>query len=348
MHDYVVSTTYLKLLANEPALIKVLRATTGDEYLNWLESDFVYGNDIQAIFEAFNQAGLDSWVMKFGNYIDSTTHGPLGFTVLSAPNLFTALQVFTEYSGIRTTAYTSQLEQRAERLTITATDRTGSELTGRWLIETSMKVTQRLIENLMAHPLGNQALIRFAHPAPSYARKLQYYFNIPCEYEAGENSFSIPASWGQIPSPLADADAFRTNLNKCKQLKHALSPGSDVLESVQIKLDNFFNDCISGETSPDKVPSLGTLARELDTSPRTLARHLEQQHTSYKRELETVRKTQATHLLLNTHLRIADIAYHLAYQEPANFIRAFKSWFHTTPTQWRREASKNNTPKVHF
>ena len=348
MHDYLLSTTYLKVLLNEPELIQVLQQTTGDAYRQWFDRDYVHRADIQPVFEAFDKAGLDSWVMKFGDRLDSTTHGPLGFAVLSAPDLRTALSVFTKYSDIRTTAYTSELLESSDRLAITAVDRTGSELVGRWLIETGMKVTQRLIENLMAHPLGDHALIRFAYPEPHYAARLQDYFQIPCEYNAEQNSISIPASWGQVMSPLADVGAFNTNLAKCKELQHALSPSSDVLESVQIKLETFFNDCASNEVRPTKLPSLSTLAQSLAMSPRTLSRRLEQKHSSYKHELEAARKAQAINLLLNTHFRIADIAYYLAYQEPANFIRAFKNWFQVTPTQWRRNPSRVETPKTHY
>ena len=72
-------------------------------------------------------------------------------------------------------------------------------------------------------------------------------------------------------------------------------------------------------------------------SPRTFARHLEKHNSSYRKILEEVRQQQACTLLKSTHLSVADIAARLGYLESANFIRAFKTWFSCSPTQWRRE-----------
>lgn len=339
--DYLIATTYLKLLLNEPDLIQVLQRTIGDNYIELFDHEYVQGAQIQAVFEAFADAGLDSWVLKFGQSMGSAAHGPLGFAVLSAPNLLRSLEVFTDYSSIRTTAYSSNLVARDQRLFLIAEDKTGSPLISRWLIENGMRAAQRLIENVMAHPLGNNALVRFAHPTPGYASKLRDYFQIPIEFNAGENSFSIPASWGQIPSPLSDPGTFQSNLNKCKELKHALHRTPDVLESVRITLDQFFNDCIAGNKRPSQLPTLNRLANSYALSPRTFARKMELHGSSYKHELEAQRCKHARALLENTHLKIADIAYFLGYQEPANFTRAFKNWFNTTPKQWRQALNKH-------
>ncbi len=344
--DYLISTTYLKLLLNEPDLVEILRRTIGDSAHDLstqelLAQDYLHSEQAQPIFEAFAAAGLESWLLKFGQRLGSTTHGPLGFAVLSAPNLRTALEVLSDYAQIRTTAYSHQLLERDNRLYIIAHDHTESPLIGRWLIETGMHVAQRLIENVMAHPLGDNALIRFAHAAPDYSTKLQAYFNVPIEYAADENSFSIPASWGQLPSPLSDPGTFESNLNKCKEINSKLGRTPNLLESVQIKLDHFFIDSIAGLARPRDLPTLNSLATEFALSSRTFARRLEELGSSYQQELAEHRQKHAKALLLNTHLRVADIAYYLAYQEPANFTRAFKSWFATTPKLWRQRCGNN-------
>ena len=341
--DYIVSTTYLRLLLHHPELIEALELASAGSFKEWLSQDYVTRDQIEPVFEAFSASGLESWVMKFGDSLDSTTHGPLGFTVLSAPNLKSSLKVFCDYSCVRTTAYESKLRETAKLLSITAVDTTESELVGRWMLEAGMKAAQRLIENLMGHPLRDNALIRFKHAPPKYADALSNYYQIPCEYLAEENSFSIPASWGNIPSPLADSGAYFTNLAKCKELKHQIVDQHDVLTVVRFRIEKFFNDCLTGSQRPRELPSLADLAESLALSPRTLARRLEANNSSYKKELEYARQKQAKHLLKSSHMRIADIAYYLGYQEQANFIRAFKQWFDTTPSQWRRSLSSNNT-----
>jgi len=346
--DYLISTTYLKVLLNEPGLIQALQDTVGEDYLELFSEEYVSGADIEPVFQTFADAGLDSWVIRFGERLGSTTHGPLGFAALTAPDLDTALRVFTDYASIRTTAYSSQLVEMDKRLHLVASDQTGSDLVGRWLIEVGMRVAQGLIENIMAHPLGNNALIRFSMPEPSYADELRSYFQIPCEFNAPENSFSIPSSWAGIPSPLSDPGTFQSNLSKCKELLQALNQSPNVLQAVQLALEQFFDNCVAGNARPSNMPTLNSLASKLALSPRTLARRLEQHGSSYKNELERVRRKHATHLLKNTHLRIADIAYYLAYQEPANFTRAFKNWFNSSPNTWRRGPKNIDSEEISY
>lgn len=341
-NEYVVATTYLKLLINEPELLSVLHSTFGSSYTELFDTEYVSGKDLQPIFNAFSNAGLESWVIKFGAQLGSATHGPLGFAILSAPNLKAALRVLTDYSSIRSTAYNSELIERDNRLLVTAVDQTHSNLVGRWLIEAGIRVTQRLVESIMAHPCGQHAAIQFAYSRPNYADKLDRYYAVKCQYDCAENSFSIPASWGQISSPLSDPGTYRSNLAKCQQLKQSRSQNLSTLETVQFRFDQFFNECYSGSCKPRELPNLESLASELALSPRTFARRLSEQNSSYKKVLEQARRKQAQDLLLNTHLNIADIAYYLAYQESANFIRAFKVWFKTTPTCWRKLSNKTN------
>ncbi len=339
-NDYVIATTYLRLLLNEPDLKAVLEDTFGPRYTELFGAEYLTGSQLQPVFEAFSNAGLDSWVIKFGGQLGSETHGPLGFAVLSAPHLKAALKVLTNYSGIRSTAYRSELLERDQRLVVTAIDNTQSDLAGRWLIEAGIRITKRLVENIMTHSCGDHARIRFAYPSPSYAKKLDEYYGVTCEYGTDENSFSIPASWGQIASPLSDPGTYRTNLAKCQQLKQAQHQNLSPLETVQFRFDQFFNECHAGTCQPKELPRLECLANELALSPRTFARRLHDQDSSYKKALEQARRKQATDLLLNTHLNIADIAYYLGYQETANFVRAFKVWFKITPTCWRKLSNK--------
>jgi len=60
--------------------------------------------------------------------------------------------------------------------------------------------------------------------------------------------------------------------------------------------------------------------------------------TSYKAILEDVRRTLAADYLLNSKMSVASIAFRLAYGDPSNFGRAFRSWFGISPGQYRAHA----------
>ena len=79
-----------------------------------------------------------------------------------------------------------------------------------------------------------------------------------------------------------------------------------------------------------------TLSPEADR--RTLIRRLKRGATSYKAILEDVRRTLAVDFLLHSEMSVASIAYRLAYHDPSNFGRAFRSWFGISPGQYRARA----------
>ncbi len=342
--DYYVATNYVKLLLNSPDLVNALEQMFGDSYADLLQTEYIYGAQLQPVFKLLAAQGLDSWALRFGSKLGTITHGPLSFAALSAPDLLTALTVLADYSMVRSSAYSSQLIKRDTQLAFIMTDQTGSDLVGRWLIEVGMQIILRLIETVMTHSVGNHVSIKFAHAAPSYAKELDAHYQAKCVYQAGEYSLTLPSSWGQVSSPLSDAGSFSTNLAKCKEIKHLMAGKLSLAESVRFKLEHFFNECLAGSKQPSSLPTRQDLASNFALSPRTFARRLERQQSSYKIELERVRKSHSQRLLSETHFSIGDIAYYLAYQEPANFTRAFKCWFGVTPNSWRRqprEAVKN-------
>ncbi|MFT5573653.1 MAG: AraC-like DNA-binding protein [Cryomorphaceae bacterium] len=338
-----ISSTYLKILARgNQQLISELRNALGPKADELLESEYIYGDNINRVFSAFETQGVDSLLLRYGRHLDVASHGPLGFSVLTAPDLKTAMQVLEEYMHIRSSVYRCEFTVVDDRAEFIGHDLTGEAIAGRWLIEIGLNVVQRLIESVMAHPLGENARISFAYAKPAYAQELEDFYNVGCDFNAAKNMVSFPASWCRINSPFYDPQAFRSNIAKCRDLKLTLEGNSLPHEFITLKFNYYFTARLAGETTARELPSLEGLASQLHMSTRTLTRRLKQRKTSYKRLLEQARQIQAIYLLENTHLPIADVAYNLAYQEPANFVRAFKTWFDTTPAAWRRTPTKTN------
>lgn len=336
-----LSTTYLKLLRTDPGLMALLKATFGSEFERLIQADYLFNEDIQKIFNAALSIGINSWLLHFGSKIPVASHGPLGFAVLSAPDLHTAMNTLIDFTLIRSSMYEGEFRQVGNRIQLIYHEQTGEPLIGRWLIESGLHVAQSLIETVMSHPLGDNATLSFAYSEPSYAKQLAEFYGVKCEFNAPHNMLSIPASWSLISSPLSDPQTFSSNVQKCQELKHQLSHADDVVETAKIEFSRFFNERISGNTLAKDLPSLDSLAGIHFCSSRTYARKLAEHQQSYKNLLEESRRDLAVDLLSSTHLSIADIALALAYQEPANFVRAFKTWFDTTPGAWRKRPTTN-------
>ena len=332
-----LSNTYLKILvqANE-SLVTSLEVALDFSITELLSNTLINGDDIDHIFMLFHKYGLDSWILRYGNQFGIASHGPLGFAVLSAPNLGTAIQVAADYSITRLSFFDCELAEENNRSEYRFKSKTNNRLTERWMVESGIHVVKQLIETIVAHPVGDNAKICFTYPEPDYKKELEDFYGVTCEFESDKNAISIPSSWCQIRSPLSDQATFKSNLRKCQELKLALSNEQKIVDSVRLTLSQHFEN---QSNDFQDIPSLSSLAAEKHMTPRTFSRRLKEQGYSYKELLEEVRQQQVAQLLKNTHLSIADIGMRLGYQEPASFIRAFKTWYQCTPTQWRKQKS---------
>ena len=83
-------------------------------------------------------------------------------------------------------------------------------------------------------------------------------------------------------------------------------------------------------------PTQEAIAAAMHLTTRTLIRRLKKEGSAYKEILEELRRDYAQTLLGNARLTVADISVLLGYREPANFGRAFRRWFGSSPAHWRR------------
>lgn len=78
-------------------------------------------------------------------------------------------------------------------------------------------------------------------------------------------------------------------------------------------------------------------ARKFNISPSTLKRRLKDSGTSFNKISTNIKMNMARQMLRNPSLSINEISYYLGYGKPSAFFRAFKSYFHTTPDQFRKD-----------
>ncbi|MBS2031983.1 MAG: AraC family transcriptional regulator ligand-binding domain-containing protein [Deltaproteobacteria bacterium] len=116
------------------------------------------------------------------------------------------------------------------------------------------------------------------------------------------------------------------------------------LEEVRIRVvPSFIREQLASMLGK-QAPTLSRLAVKLRMSTRTLQRRLEQSDTNFHELLDAVRAEKATHLLDTTVLPIDEVSAQLGYSSPRAFLRAFRRWTSTTPTQWRRRGDVLRAP----
>jgi AraC-like DNA-binding protein len=86
---------------------------------------------------------------------------------------------------------------------------------------------------------------------------------------------------------------------------------------------------------PTRDCNTGTVAYCLGLSKRSLQRKLQEERTTFQRQLDAVRAELAIGYLQKSQLSLTDIGELLGFAEAAVFSRTFRRWFGVTPSQWR-------------
>jgi AraC-like DNA-binding protein len=87
---------------------------------------------------------------------------------------------------------------------------------------------------------------------------------------------------------------------------------------------------------PGDLPEFEALAGELNMTPITLRRRLQDEGESYQSLKDQLRRDLAITYMSHTDRSVRDIALELGFAEPSAFHRAFKKWTGTAPGAYRR------------
>jgi AraC-like DNA-binding protein len=80
---------------------------------------------------------------------------------------------------------------------------------------------------------------------------------------------------------------------------------------------------------------VGSVAKDLGTSLRTLQRRITAEGTTFRRILDEARQELVRQYLADPEIGISETAFLLGYQDANSFYRAFRTWEGTTPAHWR-------------
>lgn len=108
------------------------------------------------------------------------------------------------------------------------------------------------------------------------------------------------------------------------------------LQQVDNSITNQVRNLIHKEL-PNGNLSEEMVAEKLHMSSRSLQRKLNEEKTSYQSLLTEVRKELALGYIRSSQLSLNEISYLLGFNNQANFTRAFKNWFESSPTHYRQQ-----------
>jgi AraC-like DNA-binding protein len=173
----------------------------------------------------------------------------------------------------------------------------------------------------------------FAHSEPSntaeYARAFagaKLKFDAPCY------GFSFDAELADAPLVSADTALHAAHCEHLEFLQARLwEPRSFALRVREL---------IACELRRGR-PTSWDVARQLQISRRTLVRRLNSEGTSFKSQLDELRRQLALSLVARTQPSLMEITTLLGFSQVQAFHRAFRRWTGQTPMQYRDSAQQN-------
>ncbi len=168
--------------------------------------------------------------------------------------------------------------------------------------------------------------LRIGSPGPAAEAKAARLLRSNVQYLQSQNEIVGPAAWTGLPVPNADDRLLRVLEAYANDILQRRHRRQDFAASVEEQILRQFQ---TGDVAA------GDIATALGVSPRTLARRLQAEGTSFTRVLEQLRRRLAETYLRDTRFKITEIAYLLGYADTAAFGHAFRRWHDRSPSHYR-------------
>lgn len=245
-----------------------------------------------------------------------SSHGFLGFAAMTAETVRDALELAVKYSAIRTSAIRLALVTEGDTTQLVIEERIDLGTLREFVVLALLVGIWQLGAELTGKPPDGYAECAFA--APPYAGPVAERIRF------GRAANRLVFATALLDTKLRTRDMVATKLaiEQCERELASTNDG-ELAAKIRAMLD------------ADPAIDLPAVARTLHLSTRTLKRRLADQHTTFSKLRDDLRKARALLLVDNRTLSIGEVATRLGYTELPNFTRAFRKWTGVTPMAYR-------------
>jgi AraC-like DNA-binding protein len=175
----------------------------------------------------------------------------------------------------------------------------------------------------------------------------------PLTFQHASVSYERPPHWEMYRTMLGcdvefDADAPSITVDRDYMASTIITSNEPVLAMKERQCRKILQKCQSQYSISERIhtilmqtlpnlPSLESMAEELNMSRSTLYRRLQDEDYCYQTIIADFRRDQAMQHLKQTDLTICEIAEKLGFSDDSNFRRAFKKWTGTSPSEVRED-----------
>lgn len=254
-----------------------------------------------------------------------TSHGMVGFGLLSCANVAQAIALGERYLPLRLPMIAMALTSDGATAAIEVTETVPTGAVQQCLLDLFLVGLSRMAPALTNHRSRPEDVeLWFDQEEPDYYAR--YADRLPpSRFGMGTNQIRFPASDLSLGPATANAVTVSIVEARCRRELEQIGFHQDLVVQVRAALRQQLG----------RPSDLETIAAQLMMSGRTLRRRLAEEGTSFRRQVESVRRQEAIRLLENTGLSVAQIAERVGYTDVSSFSRAFVKWTSTTPGAYR-------------
>jgi AraC-like DNA-binding protein len=328
----LVPSSYSRIIARELGLqereLPQLIRETGLASTIFMAGDKSHINAIQQMQILENAMRISDdpeFGLRLGRRLQPASHGPIGYLVLSSPDVQSALEAFATYLPLRLPFSEVNITSDQEWLVCTLSLKiTPSTEVKRVLHECFALMLQAIVETVLGQHLEG-AHITLDHPEPSYYSRYSNYFHVPVEVSQAENTFKIPIDLAHISNISGHSDTYTIAQELCLKLLEKM-PSANLSVSDQVRRLLL--------SSPMGSLLMNNVANAMYITRRTLTRRLEKEGTSYREITERLGAELAARHLLDSDMTVESVATLLGYYDTAAFRKAFHRWYGKSPSEY--------------
>lgn len=332
--EFFIPTSYTRIIARELALqekdlAQLLRGTglSSDILLTAKDTYVSAVQQMQILKNALSISSTPAFGLQLGQQLQPSSHGPMGYLVLSSPDVLTALQAFADFLPVRLPFSSVRIAMDEEWLSCSLELKIDvATNVKRVLQECFALMIQSIIESILGKALTS-ARIELAHRKPSYHALYAEYLHSPTCFSQQSCTFILPAELATLANATSHCDAYALTRELCNSLVEHM-PCDDLSLADRVKRQLLAAPL--GSLTADDVAS------GLFVSKRTLQRRLNQEGSSYRDVTESLYATLAAQHLHETRHTVESIANLLGYGDTAAFRKAFHRWYGQSPGAYRQ------------
>lgn len=269
----------------------------------------------------------DNFGLHLGQRINPTAFDVVGYCALNSPTLGAAFARVARYHSIWTDGALFTVETANDMSAIVYSYADTSIHNHRHDAEMTLATVTTLCRSI-ASPDFAPTSVEFQHDAPPNPKEHLQLFRCPIDFRAPSNKLTFASGFLALPIAKADASLCAVLDRHAEELLAKFPPQHSLVDQVR--------SIIAAELRGGD-PSLERVADQLNLTPRTLQRKLQDVRTSHNELLDQMRRQLAMRYLREHEMAICEVAYLLGFSESSSFHRAFKRWTGVTPKEFRKQ-----------